>query len=112
MFGQRAADRKRKVTTLLAGAASEDATDAVRALARALARAASHWRLHARRAAAALTQALQGAWAAPLQRGAKPLQSHDELTAEQKEYIEWHNTRREARRVRAAWRAALAAGMC
>lgn len=29
------------------------------------------------------------------------MQTHDELTAEQKAYIEWHNARREARRVRA-----------
>ena len=35
-----------------------------------------------------------------MQRGPKPLGSHEELTAEQKEYIAWHNARREARRVR------------
>jgi len=39
-----------------------------------------------------------GVWAPSLQRVPKPLDSHDALNAEQREYIAWHNARREARR--------------
>ena len=37
-----------------------------------------------------------------MQRSAKGLSSHKELSTEQKEYIAWHNARREARRVRSS----------
>ncbi len=87
VYEQRAADRKRKVTTLLAGAAAEEGADRVRVRCGCVSPRGAH-------------ASVQGIWAAAAPRGEKPMQSHDELTAEQKAYIEWHNARREARRVR------------
>jgi pre-mRNA-processing factor 17 len=71
MSAQRTAERKRKLTVVLANVASGEDPNAA-----------------------------AGAWGPAVQRGAKMLSSHEELTDEQKEYIAWHNARREARSVR------------
>lgn len=78
MYSQKAADRKRKMTERLAGAATEVAEEIT-------------------------------LWSGAATHGAKPMQDHAGLPEEFKEYIQWHNARREARKVRSAAQGALRA---
>lgn len=59
-----------------------------------------------RKGAALLSQAAGsgdgGAWAAAAARAPAPLADHGALSAEQREYVAWHNARREARRKKPA----------
>lgn len=117
VYSQKASDRKRKMTERLAGAASEPPSEEI--VRPPLPQDPSfslsqnppslppapipHSLTHPPRPPSPLyppTHLPQTLWSAPATRGEKPLQKHDELPEEFKDYIQWHNARREARRVR------------
>ncbi len=93
VFNQRPADRKRKAVAVLANVAAGEEPSAGVRMGGSLSSTS--------RNADARVYRIQGIWAAAVQVAPKPLSSHEELTAEQREYIAWHNARRDARRVRA-----------